>query len=180
MDQKNKVRSGLIFGIVTSLFFILQNLLTRDDLSTQNLIIIIASSLFGGALAGFLFGWLIGLFANSKFLKNGTNIDTASNETIVFSTGANHFQGVEGVGGKLYLTNKRLIFKSHNFNIQNHEFSINLSDVDEVRRYSTYGIINNGLSVTTSGNVIEKFAVQEPEEWMFQLKEKNSLQPVEQ
>jgi hypothetical protein len=49
-----------------------------------------------------------------------------------------------------------------------------------VHRYSTYGIINNGLSVTTSGNVIEKFAVQEPEEWMFQLKEKNSLQPIEQ
>jgi hypothetical protein len=179
MDQKNKVRSGLIAGIILSLFFMLQDLLTRDTLSTKTLIIIIASSLFGGALGGFVFGWLMGLFANDKFLTKRTNIDTDSNETIVFETGANHFQGLEGVGGKLYLTNKRLIFKSHRFNIQNHELSISLSDVDKVDRYNTLGIMNNGLSVTTSDNIIEKFVVQQPEEWMFQLKEKNSLQQVQ-
>jgi hypothetical protein len=179
MDQKNKVRSGLIAGIILSLFFMLQDLLTRDTLSTKTLIIIIASSLFGGALGGFVFGWLMGLFANAKFLTKRTNIDTDSNETIVFETGANHFQGLEGVGGKLYLTNKRLIFKSHRFNIQNHELSISLSDVDKVDRYNTLGIMNNGLSVTTSDNIIEKFVVQQPEEWMFQLKEKNSLQQVQ-
>jgi hypothetical protein len=39
--------------------------------------------------------------------------------------------------------------------------------------------MNNGLSVTTSDNIIEKFVVQQPEEWMFQLKEKNSLQQVQ-
>jgi hypothetical protein len=178
MDHRSKVKAGIYVGIISAFFFMLQDLLTRDDLTTKNIIIIIVSSLVGGALGGLLFGWLLGLFINSNFLKKGTSIVTDKNETIVFETGANHFKGVEGVGGKLYLTNKRLVFKSHNFNIQKHELSISLSDVDQVARYSTFGIVNNGLSVTTSDNVIEKFAVQQPEEWMNQLTEKNSLQQV--
>ena len=178
MNKRSKIKAGLYFGIISAFSFLLQDLLTRDDLTTKNIIIIIVSSLIGGALGGLLFGWLTGLFLNSNFLKKGTSIVTDKNEKIVFETGANHFKGVEGVGGKLYLTNKRLIFKSHNFNIQKHELSISLSNVDKVRRYSTFGIVNNGLSVTTSDNVIEKFAVQEPEEWMNQLTDKKSVQQV--
>lgn len=178
MDNKNKIKAGLIFGIAMTIFFILQDLLTHDNLTTKNIIITIVSGLFGGALAGLLFGWLIGLFANSKLLTQGTQINTDANETIVFETGANHFKGAEGVGGKLYLTNKRLVFKSHKYNIQNHELSINLSDVDKVDRYKTLGIANNGLAVTTTHNIVEKFAVQQPDEWINQLTEKNGLQHV--
>ena len=178
MDKRNKVKSGLYFGIAMTIFFILQDLLTHDNLTTKNIIITIVSGLFGGALAGLLFGWLMGLFTNSKLLIQGTQIDTDANETIVFETRANHFKGAEGVGGKLSLTNKRLVFKSHKFNIQNHELSISLSDVDKVDRYRTLGIVNNGLSVTTTDNAIEKFAVQQPDEWINQLTEKNGLQHV--
>lgn len=96
MSKRNKVKSGLYFGIAMTLFFILQDLLTHDKLTTKNIIITIVSGLVEGALAGLLFGWLIGLFANSKFLTQGTKIDTDANETILFETGANHFKGAEG------------------------------------------------------------------------------------
>jgi hypothetical protein len=179
MDKKNKIKSGLYFGIVMTIIFIFQNLQQHDNLTTKNIVITIVSGLLGGAVAGLLFGWLMGLFANSKLLTQGTKIDTAANEIIVFETGANHFKGAEGVGGKLYLTNERLVFKSHKFNIQNHELSISLSDVDKVDRYKTLGIANNGLAVTTIHNTIEKFVVQQPEEWYNQLTEKNGLQQVQ-
>lgn len=39
-------------------------------------------------------------------------------EKIVRRNRANHIKPLEGVGGKLFLTNFRLIFKSHFFNIQ--------------------------------------------------------------
>jgi len=115
MDKKNKIKSGLYFGIVMTIVFILQNLQQHDNLTTKNIVITIVSGLLGGTVAGLLFGWLIGLFANSKFFTLGTKIDTDANETIVFETGANHFKGAEAVGGKLYLTDKRLVFKSHKF-----------------------------------------------------------------
>lgn len=100
----------------------------------------------------------------------------AKSETIVFETGANHFKGVEAVVGKLYLTNKRLVFKSHKLNIQNHELSIHLSDVKNADRYKALGISNNGLVVTTINHTIEKFVVQQPGEWMEHLAEKNGSQ----
>ena len=44
-------------------------------------------------------------------------IDLVDNEKIEFAKGSNHFKGV---GGKLFLTNKRVLFKSHSINVQNH------------------------------------------------------------
>lgn len=177
MNKKTKIKAGLTFGIAMTVFFILQDLLTHDNLTTKNIIILIVSGLFGGALAGLLFGWLLGMFANSKLVTQATKIDTEADETILFEIGANHFKGVEGVGGKLYLTNKRLVFKSHKLNIQNHELSIILTDIDKVDRYKTLGLVNNGLAVTTADNKIEKFVVQQVDEWVNQLTEKNGLQP---
>src|SRR4051794_3556696 len=104
MDKRNRIKAGLSFGITLSVFFILQSLWKYDNLTAKNVIISIISGLFGGALSGLLFGWLIGLFVKSKFLTQGTTIDTEADEVIVFETPANHFKGVEGVGGKLYLT----------------------------------------------------------------------------
>ena len=50
-------------------------------------------------------------------------------ETMLRNGPANHFVGVEGVGGWLYLTSGRLYFRSHSLNIQNHECSLMLDDV---------------------------------------------------
>jgi hypothetical protein len=120
----------------------------------------------------------MGLFINSKFLKQGTKIDLDTDVNILFETGANHFKSVEAVGGKLYLTNKRLVFKSHKLNIQNHQLSINISEIVKADRYKALGLTNNGLAVTTASGLVEKFVVQQPEEWFNHFKETNSLQPL--
>lgn len=52
-------------------------------------------------------------------------------ETITKSGVANLQRGVETVGGKLYLTNQRLVFESHAFNIQTGATIIPLSEVTE-------------------------------------------------
>jgi len=175
MDKKTKIKSGIIFGIAMALFYIIQGLLTHDNLTTKDIIGTILAGLIGGAVAGLLFGWIISLFANSKFLNKSTRIETGTNEIVVFESGANHFKGVEAVGGKLYLTNKRLVFKSHKLNIQNHELSIPLSNIEKVYRYKTL-IANNGLAVQTINHTIEKFVVQLTAEWMEHLTAKNGLQ----
>ncbi len=152
-----------------TVFFILQNLLTQDSLTAKEVIKSVLTGLFSGAISGLLFGWLIGVFIQSNFVRQTTKIQLDEDETILFETGANHFTGVEGVGGKMYLTNKRLVFKSHKLNVQNHELSLNLTDIENVQAYKTLGLVNNGLAVTTTNNTIEKFVVDQRSEWLEQL-----------
>ena len=177
MDKKSKFKSGLLFGGVMAMLFILQDLLTHSDLTLRSISVTILSGLAGGAVAGVLFGWMMGgLLMNSKLLTKGTKINTLTDENILFETGANHFKGIEGVGGRLYLTSHRLVFKSHKFNIQNHELSINLTDIGQVERYKIGGLTNKGLSVTTLDNKTEKFVVQQIDEWMNQLPQNGGVQ----
>ncbi len=56
------------------------------------------------------------------------------NEEMLKSGPANLQRGIETVGGKLYLTNQRLIFESHKFNIQTGETLIALSDIQSIRK----------------------------------------------
>ncbi len=178
MDKKSKIKAGLSFGILMTIFYIVYGLLTEDNLTTKHIILRIASGIVGGCIAGFIFGLSAGWFGNSKSIMKGTEINLEKDETILFEAPANHFKGIEAVGGKLYLTNNRLVFKSHKFNFQNHEISIALSDIEKVNKYKVLGIANTGLSITTDENKTEKFVVQKREEWMKQLQEKNNLQQV--
>lgn len=79
--------------------------------------------------------------------------------------GANHFKGIEAVGGQLFLFDDRLEFKSHSFNIQNHTLMIMLPQIAEVSFYNTLGIIPNGLKVTKTDGTVEKFVVQKRRLW---------------
>jgi hypothetical protein len=176
MDKRAKFKAGLSFGIFMTVFFILKEFFTQDDLTIKRVLINIFSSCLGGAIAGLLFGWLSGLFSKSKMVTETTKIDIDAEEKILFETPANHFKGIEGVGGKLYLTNKRLIFKSHKLNIQNHQLIINSSDIKHVDRYKTLGLVNNGLSITTIADKTERVVVEKVEEWLKILTEKNGLQ----
>ncbi len=174
MEKKTRFRAGLYFGIVMSIFFIGFDFIQSDQTSNKEIIRIIISGLVAGAVAGFLFGWSIGWFANSKAVANSTKIELDTDETVAFETGANHFKGMEGVGGKLYLTNKRLVFKSHKFNIQKHTLSINLDEIINVERIKTAGIINNGLRVTHQDKQ-EKFVVEKAGGWVSLLQSKKGV-----
>jgi hypothetical protein len=54
------------------------------------------------------------------------------NEIIIRKGGASHKKGFEWVGGQLVLTNQRLIFRSHFFNIQRHEEIIPLEYIESI------------------------------------------------
>ena len=165
MDKKNRVRGGLFFGIWMAIFNIGWSLATENNHTTQQVVITIVVGLIVGAISGLLFGWLTGLLAKSKFVQTTSSFEPELGENILFVTPANHFKGIEAIGGKLYLTEKRLVFKSHKLNIQNHVLSIILQDIISVDRYKTLGLVNNGLIISTCQNITEKFVVERAEEW---------------
>lgn len=177
--MNDKVKPGLFFGIIMATIFIAESLLTANITTTNEIVRIIAIGILSGAIAGFVFGFLTEKFRTSKFVKNSTQININADEKIIFETPANHFKGAEGVGGKLYLTNERLVFKSHKLNFQKHELSILLHDIAKVERYKVLGMINNGLIVYTFQNTTEKFVVEKANEWYEYLQSPDKLKATQ-
>jgi hypothetical protein len=53
-------------------------------------------------------------------------------EAAVRDGAANHQRGLETVGGRLFLTDRRLVFESHGLNLQNAPTVIDLADVSGI------------------------------------------------
>lgn len=76
------------------------------------------------------------------------------NEQIIKQGAANLQKGLETVGGKLYLTNQRLIFEAHKLNTQGGSTEINLSDIQSSEKCWTkflgfLPLMPNSLAVYT-------------------------------
>ena len=91
-----------------------------------------------------------------------------NNEKIIRKERANHLLPSEGVGGKLFLTDQRLFFKSHMFNYQNHEESIPLEDIIAViTRHSDF--ISKKLEIYLSNGLKEYFIVNHRKDWVHEI-----------
>lgn len=102
-------------------------------------------------------------------LVDKIKIEIAENERVILEAGANHLLKSEAVGGKLLLTDKRIIFKSHKFNFQNHEQSFLLNDLKDVKKEEKYKL---GFTLELRNNEIHKFNVDTPQEWIDMLRNK--------
>jgi len=76
------------------------------------------------------------------------------NETEIKKGAANLQKNIETVGGKLHLTNERLIFEAHKINIQNASVEIELSNIHSSEKCWTkflglIPIMPNSLAVYT-------------------------------
>ena len=123
------------------------------------------SALLTGAVCGVLFGLYSAFFATSDWVDRNTKPLLKDGEQIVREGFANHFRGIEAVGGRLVLTNERVIFKSHPFNIQTHEWSVARTDISELEPARTFGIVPNGLLIKAKSGETERFVVRDREGW---------------
>lgn len=149
-EIKNSILAGIFFGVSMGIVF--------------SLIYGSKYGIMAGVFSGLFFGIAIYMFAKSKVVQNQTQIKNTEQQKIIYSGGANHFVNTEAVGGKLYLLTDSIQFKSHNFNIQNHNQIILLKQIKEIGFYNTLGIVPNGLFVTTD-NGTEKYVVNNRKIW---------------
>jgi hypothetical protein len=152
--------TAVMFGLPWTIFMIVYNSIIMSGPTTR----IIVTTIIGGLVAGLLFALIMQYAAKMLFKK--IIVETADNENIIKEGGANHFKGKEGVGGKLVLTDKRLIFKSHKFNIQNHQENFDLGQITKLQTTKTFGILENGLTLELNTNDRHKFIVDEPTDWI--------------
>jgi hypothetical protein len=151
MTKKYAVISGLFFGALMACYF--------------SFVEGVLPGLISGLLSGIAFGAIMYWFANSKMVKRQTHIDEEDAGSVLYAGAANHFLHGEGVGGKLYLLHNRLQFKSHRFNVQNHELQLDMDNIKNVSFYNTLGLIPNGLKIETTTGKTEKFVVNNRKQW---------------
>jgi len=150
--------AGIPFGITMGAFY---------GIIAKNVCLGFLSAVLIGTFFGF-FIWLFVFIQSKKFKKSSMEI--TGGKQIIMEDGANHFRGKESVGGWLCLTKDEIIFKSHNFNVQNHQTVIPLNQITDVKPSLTLGIVPNGLKITAKGNV-EKFVVNTRKEWIQKINE---------
>lgn len=155
-----KYKIGIGFAIPMTIFYLIQGFILLNEYSFNSISRVLLSSLAAGALSGFIFNFIMNLFKNSKFVKKTTVIKLNENETVLLEENANHFKGLEAVGGRIYITNSRVIFKSHSLNIQNHEVSFLWDEIESTSRYKSLGLVNNGLELHLKNNKNEKFVIE--------------------
>lgn len=153
-----------------TVFYLVQNFITIEKWTTKNILLTVGISVLSGLLNGFIFGLTAGWFKKSKYVDEISSIDLNDHEIIKLQTPANHFKGPEVVEGVLFLTNQRLVFKSHKINIQVYELSIPLLEIREAYKHKRLGIIDNGLIINTISNKGEKFIVEKNDEWVKYLR----------
>jgi hypothetical protein len=138
----------------------------------------IKSYLFQGISFGILMG--IGLpYSLEKFgtkftSQLGKNIqpELTQVEQIETEGPAHIFRRIEGVGGKLFLTNRKVIFKFHKLEIQKGQTDINYANISELIKRKTAKLIENGIKIKTNDGEEFDFVVKEREKWIAQLNEK--------
>lgn len=156
---KKTLLTALAFGLPWAVIMIIYFSVTKGFSIELVLLILIVGLLIGLIFAGAL------QFMTKRLLKKIT-VKIFDNEQIIREGGANHFKGMEGVGGKLVLTNKRLIFKSHKLNVQNHQDNFELEKIERLQTNKTLGFIANGLIVELANQEKHKFVVDAPQAWI--------------
>lgn len=153
--------SGLSFAILNSLmsYFIMDEVFRWEKF--------VLNLLFFGLLFGFGY-WYVMQIMSAKLLSK-IDVTLTEGETVKYEGGANLFRGVEGVGGKLVLTDQRLIFKSHKFNLQSGETQIPVEEIREVKPRKTAKLFQNGIRVLTQSGDAYDFVVYERDSWLQKL-----------
>jgi hypothetical protein len=161
--MKSFVKTALITGIA---FGIPMGLLTGIRVGiVLGVSAGVRSGLVGGIAMGLAFGIAIASFMAMQRRRFSGARPEFTGERLLHDGPANHLLNGEGVGGWLFLTRERLLFRSHSFNLQPHELSVPLSEIAEVLPVRTARVLPNGLRVVTHSGKEERFAVEKRRQW---------------
>ena len=98
-------------------------------------------------------------------------LELKKGEILVKEGRANHWKGIEAVGGRLFLTDHRLVFKPHSFNIQIHEESISLDKIVSIKPSRTFFVLPNQISVELANGREERYVVWNRKSWIEKIEQ---------
>ncbi len=105
------------------------------------------------------------------------DLELRENEEILISGAANKWQTVGSKGGKLFLTNQRLIFKAHGFNFGSKVDEYELTEIESSNNTFNIKVTSNLVSFTitfyTNKNEKLSFVVtrKQKDQWVLKISE---------
>ncbi len=104
------------------------------------------------------------------------NTEMLLNEEILKEGAANLQRGAETVGGRLFLTNQRLIFESHSFNVQTGATIVSLENVSQTllcwtKFLNLIPLTPNSLEVSTLQGEQHRFVLYGRKTWKVAIDE---------
>jgi hypothetical protein len=168
-NMKISLKRKLIFSLTSGLTFAILNSLTSHFFLDEyfSLAIFVFNLIFFGLFFGF------GYFFLSHKLdirsKERNPIKLSEDETIELEGSAKLFRETEWVRGRLVITNKRLIFKSHKLNIQSGEIQLALDNIKETESRHKAIVFKNGMSITDNIGQKFNFLVMEQNSWITKI-----------
>jgi hypothetical protein len=86
-------------------------------------------------------------------------------EVKVFEEGASYYQNYIAVGGKIIVTNSRILFESNSGTTTKCELALPLSKITDVQFFKSFFISPNGLSLMLNDGSMENFIVDDRKLW---------------
>jgi hypothetical protein len=164
--MKNWVKKFLLF-ILSAISIILLHKLFYNEFNKHTVSSAILISLFLVIFLDTLFlKWMVKIarWQEPKILASIPDVELKHDEQVIKMVDASHLKSWEAVGGKLTLTNKRLVFQSHKLNIQRHRDEFAVEDiieaaVDDKKREKVFRLV-------LKNNEVHHFVVDSPSEWI--------------
>lgn len=168
LDIKSKVVITIASMLVCSLFILIADFFVTKNLlfSPTGPILILIQALF--------FGFFFPDFLAATMIRQGTQNsveitpELAENENVEVYGPANLINRNDVLGGKIFLTNTKMLFKS----IGNEQVQIPYQSIKKIVDGKTAGIIENKLYVTALDGKRYNFIVNQPGLWKEKLTEK--------
>ena len=172
LNWKFRIVSAILTGLLFVVIMSLMDYLLNGSFKSLNSYLF--QGIFFGIFMGIGFPYVTEKFGKKFTSKLGKNIkpELLENEKIEIEGPANLFRGMEGVGGKIFSTNKKVIFKSHKINIQKGQTDIEYENITEIIARKTAKLINNGIRIKMRNGKEFDFVVNEREKWIEKLNEK--------
>ncbi|MDN3689786.1 GRAM domain-containing protein [Cyclobacterium jeungdonense] len=172
-DWKYRLMLAFQMGVLYTLGIWAMDYLSADN-KVDSLNSLLFKGLFFGITFGLVFPYLFNALAGKVFTKMGANIHPVLEPTeIIEKEGpATLFKGLEGVGGKLFLTNKRVIFKSHQLNIQRGQTDIDFSSISGIEKRMVNKRGNARIVIRTKTGKEYQLVVYKPELWNTEINER--------
>jgi len=154
--------SGLLYGLPMGVVF---------SLLAGNWKLGFPLGLIAGVMFGVVFTMATRWFSDRQIDRCQQQTPDLGDETIQLEGPANLFRGKEGVGGYLWLTESRLLFRSHRLNVQSGPWETSVSEIASAQSTKTMGLLDNGLQVQLSSGDKVRFVVNKNRFWADAIQE---------
>lgn len=145
----------------------------------------LSGSLAVGVMTGLIIGALFTAFMMifRRLTQQGARMlhevgGWADEEKVLKSGPANLIRSNEGIGGTLYLTDRRIRFRAHRFNVDVGDYSFSLASVQSAAPSRIWGIYPTGLLVRLSDGRQMKFVVYDRADWAAAIQQQAGLWTV--